>query len=70
MMIFTIADKISLFTLFLYKVFLVNLHFKATMYLKLASFFAFIAITMGLRGKQNIFQIGDFMALGSSFKHD
>ena len=26
--------------------------------------------TMGLRGKQNIFQIGDFMALGSSFRHD
>ena len=25
--------------------------------------------TVGLRGKQNIFQIGDFMALGSSFKH-
>ena len=26
--------------------------------------------TVGLRGKQNIFQIGDFMALGSSFRYD
>ena len=26
--------------------------------------------TMGLRGKQNIFQISDFMALGSSFRYD
>ena len=29
-----------------------------------------LATTMGLKGKQNIFQIGDSMALGSSFRYN
>ena len=28
-----------------------------------------VTSTVGLRGKQNIFQIGDFIASGSSFMH-
>ena len=57
MMMFTIADKIALFTLLLYEVFLVNLHFKATMFLKLASFFPLYSYAKGINEVSKYFCI-------------